>query len=649
MRVRVRVRVRARARARVRVCTARRLICVCVRLRVMCVKQELTFQIGTKTKGAGSSGTASNFNYSETLKAQGGAAESDGAMSEMPEDDGAAESVGAMSEMSEDDGAAESDGAMSEEDGAADTEEESEGDEEMATKEEGKARSVLASSFNLLYLPLARRASFQLFSLLTTPFSCCFLLQVGNLADAMSAMSVSAMKHRIRNGSESSSEEECPTVSFTLKLLSGSKDVTASLNATLTEVLRDNGLTASRDTRLTRPTGDVRLDVPLEDLNIHPGDVLTEMPRMRGGGGGAAKGSGAGKTATEKELKVLAGAVRRSLSNLKEVLKSHEETRDEAALLTAKKELRCLMEELQLRHTPCQRCTGEECDTLWCEAGEHAVHSKEDMWPNFADCQDCATSKECADQMGISVEEAEQIASGDAGDADDDDSGDSDDADGADPVVPTMGSAFSSDYAGDGPSGIKCEYHGCTKNATSVMVCLKSGYRLCEQHVAPCMAAERELIILAGGRFTSVDGTSYELQDDAELGFVVDWPKQVLEPFLLLTKKQKNKKSGVKLGVSKDFRGASCPIFYRHGRVERRHKSHGKVRWVQLQPTTEANMVTLNALGHMPNDPDSRRVQQMLCEGVDAGVANYVVTESNQTGNHNRNKYVQVAPGKHKG
>ena len=35
----------------------------------------------------------------------------------------------------------------------------------------------------------------------------------------------------------------------------------------------------------------------------------------------------------------------------------------------------------------------------WCECGEHYV-LKEMMWPNFADCCDCATAEEYEEHMG---------------------------------------------------------------------------------------------------------------------------------------------------------------------------------------------------------------------------------------------------------
>ena len=51
----------------------------------------------------------------------------------------------------------------------------------------------------------------------------------------------------------------------------------------------------------------------------------------------------------------------------------------------------------------------EESDVVeWCECGEHYV-PREMMWPNFADCRECATPKEYAEQMGISIEEAEVV------------------------------------------------------------------------------------------------------------------------------------------------------------------------------------------------------------------------------------------------
>jgi len=40
----------------------------------------------------------------------------------------------------------------------------------------------------------------------------------------------------------------------------------------------------------------------------------------------------------------------------------------------------------------------------WCECGEHYV-PREMMWPNFADCRECATPKEYAEQMGVTVDE----------------------------------------------------------------------------------------------------------------------------------------------------------------------------------------------------------------------------------------------------
>ena len=46
---------------------------------------------------------------------------------------------------------------------------------------------------------------------------------------------------------------------------------------------------------------------------------------------------------------------------------------------------------------------------MYCEAGEHNT-SAANMWPNFNDCHDCATPKEYAEHMGISVKEAWRIA-----------------------------------------------------------------------------------------------------------------------------------------------------------------------------------------------------------------------------------------------
>ena len=55
---------------------------------------------------------------------------------------------------------------------------------------------------------------------------------------------------------------------------------------------------------------------------------------------------------------------------------------------------------------------GDEGDQAeFCEVGEHYT-TKEMMWPNFADCFDCASAKEYAEQRGISVELAEEIADG---------------------------------------------------------------------------------------------------------------------------------------------------------------------------------------------------------------------------------------------
>jgi len=51
---------------------------------------------------------------------------------------------------------------------------------------------------------------------------------------------------------------------------------------------------------------------------------------------------------------------------------------------------------------------GEE----YCECGEHYV-DEEDMWKDFGDCKDCCSIKEYAEQMDITIEEAEKIAEDD--------------------------------------------------------------------------------------------------------------------------------------------------------------------------------------------------------------------------------------------
>ena len=79
-------------------------------------------------------------------------------------------------------------------------------------------------------------------------------------------------------------------------------------------------------------------------------------------------------------------------------------------------------EDFQEHRRNCIACTrdypraesdeGDEGDQAeFCEVGEHYT-TKEMMWPNFADCFDCASAKEYAEQRGISVELAEEIADG---------------------------------------------------------------------------------------------------------------------------------------------------------------------------------------------------------------------------------------------
>ncbi len=56
-------------------------------------------------------------------------------------------------------------------------------------------------------------------------------------------------------------------------------------------------------------------------------------------------------------------------------------------------------------------CPCEEDADAYCYVGEHNT-SSDNMWPDFNDCFDCATAKEYAEQMNISVEEAMKIADG---------------------------------------------------------------------------------------------------------------------------------------------------------------------------------------------------------------------------------------------
>ena len=44
----------------------------------------------------------------------------------------------------------------------------------------------------------------------------------------------------------------------------------------------------------------------------------------------------------------------------------------------------------------------EAKESRWCECGEHYV-PREMMWPNFADCRECVTPKEYAEQMGVAA------------------------------------------------------------------------------------------------------------------------------------------------------------------------------------------------------------------------------------------------------
>ena len=62
----------------------------------------------------------------------------------------------------------------------------------------------------------------------------------------------------------------------------------------------------------------------------------------------------------------------------------------------------------------CDECKIEDLpaeELYYCACGEHHVEKKM-MWPDYADCFECATVKEYAEYMEISVEEAQVIADG---------------------------------------------------------------------------------------------------------------------------------------------------------------------------------------------------------------------------------------------
>ena len=72
--------------------------------------------------------------------------------------------------------------------------------------------------------------------------------------------------------------------------------------------------------------------------------------------------------------------------------------RQSAAIARLVAEVADLKEQLRVKGTgvPFAEPEPAKPDQHWCEVGEHHVN-KEDMWPNFGDCQECCTEDEYLD------------------------------------------------------------------------------------------------------------------------------------------------------------------------------------------------------------------------------------------------------------